>query len=124
MRTDIEPVINGAKSHLNLAGVRNEKSVTLEEIVRSTRIAQHFLEAIEAENFGRLPGGVYNTSYIRQYARAIGYDEKALLDHYRSKMEPPAVADAAPAPSWFRMDEALRHFLQNVSARRRSQHAA
>ena len=122
MRTDVEPLMNGAKTHLNLAGVRNEKSVTLEEIVRSTRIAQHFLEAIEAENFGRLPGGVYNTSYIRQYARAIGYDEKALLDHYRSKMEPLAVADAAPTPGWSRIDEALRHFLQ--SARRRSQHAA
>ena len=124
MRTDVEHLMNGAKTHLNLAGARNEKDITLDEIVRSTRIAQHFLQAIEAEDFGQLPGGVYNTSYLRQYARAIGYDEIALLGHYRSKMEPIEVAEAAPVPRRFRIDEALRHFLQNVSARRRSQHAA
>lgn len=124
MRTDVEHLMNGSKTHLNLAGARSEKRVTLEEIVRSTRIAQHFLEAIEAENFGHLPGGVYNTSYLRQYARATGYDETVLLEHYRSRMQPVEMAEAKPAPSRFRIDEALRHFLQNVSVRRRSQHAA
>src|SRR5258708_3995955 len=117
MRTDVE-LINGAKSHLNLAGARLEKGVTLDEIVQSTRIAGHFLEAIETEDFGQLPGGVYNTSYIRQYARAIGYDEKALLDHYRSQVEPPKEAETAAANS-FRVDEALRNVFQFVTARRR-----
>ena len=62
MRTDVEHSVRGAKSHLNLAGARLEKGVTLEEIVQSTRIAGHFLEAIESEDFGQLPGGVYNTT--------------------------------------------------------------
>jgi cytoskeletal protein RodZ len=124
MRTDVELLINGAKSHLNLAAARLEKGVTLEEIALSTRIAQHFLEAIEAEDFGQLPGGVYNTSYIRQYARAIGYDERALLGHYRSQIEPPNVAEPAPAPNWFRIDEVFRNFLQYVITRRRSHHPA
>jgi cytoskeletal protein RodZ len=124
MRTGDEQLIIDAKSHLNLAGARNEKGVTLEEIARSTRIAPHFLEAIEAENFGRLPGGVYSTSYIRQYARAIGYDETALLGHYRSQIEPPKVPEAAPASSLFRVDEALRNVFQYVITRRRSHHAA
>jgi cytoskeletal protein RodZ len=118
MRTDVEHLVRGAKSHLNLAGARLEKGVTLEEIVQSTRIAGHFLEAIESEDFGQLPGGVYNTSYIRQYARAIGYDETALLDHYRSQIEPPKEAEAAAASS-FRVDEALRNVFQFVTARRR-----
>lgn len=106
-----------AKSHLNLAGARLEKGVTIEEIVHSTRIAQHFLDAIETENFGRLPGGVYNTSYIRQYARAIGYDETVLLAHYRSQMEPPKMPQTAPASSLFRVDEVLRNVFQYVSTR-------
>ena len=118
MRTDVEHSVSGAKSHLNLAGARREKGVTLEEIVQSTRIAGHFLEAIETEDFGQLPGGVYNTSYIRQYARAIGYDETALLAHYRSQIEPPKEAEAAAASS-FRVDEALRNVFQFVTARRR-----
>jgi cytoskeletal protein RodZ len=118
MRTDVEQLINGAKSPLNLAAARLEKGVTLEEIEQSTRIATHFLEAIETEDFGQLPGGVYNTSYLRQYARAIGYDETALLDHYRSQIEPPKEAEAAAASS-FRVDEALRSVFQFVTARRR-----
>jgi cytoskeletal protein RodZ len=118
MRTDVEHLVRGAKAHLNLAGARLEKGVTLEEIVQSTRIAEHFLEAIESEDFGQLPGGVYNTSYLRQYARAIGYDETALLDHYRSQTEPPKEAEAAAASS-FRVDEALRNVFQFVTARRR-----
>ena len=32
------------------------------------------LRAIEAGEFQKLPGGVYSTSYIRQYARAIEFD--------------------------------------------------
>ena len=124
MRTDVEHLRTGVKTRLNLAGARNQKSITLDEIVRSTRIAQHFLEAIEAEDFGHLPGGVYNTSYLRQYARATGYDESALLEHYYSRIQPMEMAEAKPAPSRFRIDEALRHFLQNVGTRRRSQHAA
>jgi len=124
MRTDGEQPIDGAKSKLNLAGARSENGITLEDITQSTKIAMHFLEAIESENFGELPGGVYNTSYLRQYARAIGYDEIALLGHYRLQVEPPAEAQARSAPRGFRLDEALRTVFQHVIARHRSHHAA
>jgi cytoskeletal protein RodZ len=54
----------------------------------------HFLRAIEAEEFEKLPGGIFNTSYLRQYARATGYDESELLAHYY-KCNPPAEAEPA-----------------------------
>ena len=74
-----------AGSGVSLASVRERKGMTLEGIAQATRIASHYLEAIEAEEFDKLPGGVYNTSYLRQYARAIGYNESALLDLYRAR---------------------------------------
>ena len=46
-----------------------------------------FLLAIESGDFAQLPGGIYNTSYIRQYARHIGYEEAELLAYYRSLAE-------------------------------------
>jgi cytoskeletal protein RodZ len=53
-----------------------------------------YLEAIEGSQFDQLPGGLFNTSYIRQYARAIDYDEWELLASYDSGLpeepEPPA----------------------------------
>ena len=72
---------------LSLVSVRERIGITLEEISQSTRIASHYLQAIEAEEFAKLPAGVYATSYIRQYARAIGYSETALLDQYRARTE-------------------------------------
>ena len=45
------------------------------------------MEAIERGDFGKLPGGIYNTSYIRQYARAIDYDESQILDVYYQMMK-------------------------------------
>jgi cytoskeletal protein RodZ len=41
------------------------------------------LEAIERGDFRKLPGGIYDTNYIKQYARAIDYDESAILALYR-----------------------------------------
>jgi cytoskeletal protein RodZ len=67
---------------LTAVTVRKKAGVTLREISERTKISMRNLEAIENGDFRRLPGGVYATSYIRQYARAIGYDEFELLSHY------------------------------------------
>ena len=79
---------------LNLAPARQAKGLSLEEIARATKIAVRFLEAIEAEDFGKLPARVYAASYIRQYAQAIGYDEAAVLAGYCAQREPEAAASS------------------------------
>ena len=81
---------------LSLASVRERIGVTLEEIAQSTRIASHYLRAIEVEEFAKLPAGVYATSYIRQYARAIGYSETTLLDHYHAQSDEEAGEEVLP----------------------------
>ena len=83
-------------SVLGLAEIRRNRGISLEQIADSTKLGIRVLEAIERGEFRKLPGGIYNTNYIRQYARAIDYDESALIDFYRRQT---AVAeDAAPAP--------------------------
>src|ERR1035437_3987646 len=74
------------KSVLGLSTIRRNRGVSLEQIAESTKISIRSLEAIEQGDFRKLPGGIYNTSYIRQYARAIEYDESALLDFYTREM--------------------------------------
>ena len=66
----------------DLSAIRRRKGISLEEIARSTKISTRYLEAIEKSDFDVLPGGVFRTSYIRQYARAIDYDEWDLLSYY------------------------------------------
>jgi cytoskeletal protein RodZ len=75
----------------DLAAIRRAKGISLREISEATKIGTRYLEAIEASQFDKLPGGVFSTSYIRQYARAIDYDEWDLLASYDSTVsEEPA----------------------------------
>lgn len=66
------------------AAKRRERGITLDHIANSTKISVRCLKAIEDGEFAKLPGGIYNTSYIRQYARAIDVDECELVEVYRS----------------------------------------
>jgi cytoskeletal protein RodZ len=70
------------KSVLGLATIRQNRGISLEQIAETTKIGVRSLDAIERGDFQKLPGGIYSTSYIRQYARAIDYDEIALLEFY------------------------------------------
>jgi len=83
------------KSVLGLSTIRMNRGISLEQIAESTKIGIRLLEAIERGEFQKLPGGIYNTSYIRQYARAIEYDESAILEFYRVEM---ARTDQAAMP--------------------------
>jgi cytoskeletal protein RodZ len=73
-------------SVLGLSTIRRNRGISLEQIAESTKISIRSLEAIEQGDFRKLPGGIYNTSYIRQYARAIEYDECALIAFYTREM--------------------------------------
>ncbi len=75
------------KSVPAVAVERSRRGVTLEQIRDCTKIGLFFLQAIENGEFHKLPGGIYSTSYIRQYAQAAGVDENPLLQHYRATMQ-------------------------------------
>ena len=68
-----------------VASLRQTKGISLEEIARNTKLKVTTLQAIENGDFDVLPGGIYNISYIRQYARAIGADESDLVQIYQAK---------------------------------------
>jgi len=61
---------------------REGRGVGLREISDQTRISVHYLEAIEANDYKRLPGGVFNRSFIKAYAKCIGYDEREAIEGY------------------------------------------
>ena len=65
---------------------RIRSGVSLELICERTKISRHFLEAIEERAYQRLPGGIFDINYIRQYAEQIGYSADTLLEDYRSRM--------------------------------------
>jgi cytoskeletal protein RodZ len=77
--------MNGDTNVLGLAAIRRNRGVSLEQIAETTKISMRALQAIEVGEFNRLPGGIYNTNYLRQYAQAIDFDAGTLLDYYYRK---------------------------------------
>ena len=65
---------------------REARSIPLREISDQTRISMHYLEAIESNDYKRLPGGIFNRSFVKAYARYVGYDEKEAVEGYTRYM--------------------------------------
>lgn len=82
---------------------REERGISLRDISEQTRISMRFLEAIETNDYKRLPGGIFNKSFIRSYAKYIGYDEREAMEGYantlREKGESPDDIQITPAKS-------------------------
>lgn len=75
-----------------LASLRRSKGISLEEIAHRTKLRVTILQAIEDANFKLLPGGIYNISYLRQYAREIGVDESSVIQLYANNYADPGSA--------------------------------
>jgi cytoskeletal protein RodZ len=88
---------------------REMRRVSLEEISAATRIGTRFLEALEDEQWDRLPGGVFNRGFVRAVARFLGLDEESLLAEYSL-----ATNDRPPSATW-----AAEAAKQESGARRR-----
>ncbi|MGH9908588.1 MAG: helix-turn-helix domain-containing protein [Pyrinomonadaceae bacterium] len=65
---------------------REQRGIPLREISDETRISVRYLEAIEANDYKRLPGGIFNRSFVKAYARCVGYDEKEAVEAYARHM--------------------------------------
>jgi cytoskeleton protein RodZ len=65
---------------------REERGIPLREISNQTRISMRYLEGIETNDYKRLPGGIFNKSFVKSYARLVGFDEKLAVEGYASLM--------------------------------------
>src|SRR6185295_6818261 len=65
---------------------REEQGIALREISNQTRISMRYLEAIETNDFKRLPGGIFNRSFVKAYAKHVGFDEHQALEGYARLM--------------------------------------
>jgi cytoskeletal protein RodZ len=76
---------------------RELREVSPNEVVVATRISLRFLEALENEDWDKLPGGIFNRGFVRAIARYLGLDEENLLAEY-DQARGDQSAEAASAP--------------------------
>lgn len=61
---------------------REALGISLREISDETRIGVRFLKAIELNQYSVLPGGIFNRSFIRAFARHVSFSEEEALHLY------------------------------------------
>lgn len=74
--------------------------MTLEQIATQTKIGQYLLQAIEANQFDRLPGGLLTRSFLRQYAQVLGLDAEEVVASFKQQFEEPVLALSALQPKY------------------------
>jgi len=64
---------------------REALGLSLTEIAESTRIGTRFLKAIEADEFGVLPEGIYARSFVKAFARYVKMDEDEAVSLFQQQ---------------------------------------
>src|SRR5689334_19446866 len=58
----------------HLRAARTARGITIRDISIRTRIALRSLEALEQNEIGKLPGGIFSRAFVRAYAQEVGLD--------------------------------------------------
>jgi cytoskeleton protein RodZ len=65
-----------------LRHARTRKGLTLSQLSRTTKINVGQLEALEMNDFDRLPASIYTRGFLRAYAREVDLDPEEIVDEY------------------------------------------
>src|SRR5688572_30551493 len=86
-------------AHLKQA--REARGISLRQIATATKISMGALEALERNDFSRLPGGIFSRAFVRAYALEVGLDPEQTVNdflveyeehgNHRAEMAPPEV---------------------------------
>ncbi|MEL6874015.1 MAG: RodZ domain-containing protein [Pseudomonadota bacterium] len=84
-----------------LKQAREQKSLSIEEVAKTTRIPQRHLSSIEIGDFDALPGRTYAIGFAKSYARAVGLSDAAIGTQLREEMDDQGHAAYQPETSGY-----------------------
>jgi hypothetical protein len=65
-----------------LSAVRDARGLSLQEMSDSSRISVRYLQALEDDDFERLPSATFVRGYVREMARLLELDEDRVVEGY------------------------------------------
>ncbi len=65
-----------------LQQAREERGISLSEVAEQTRISPAYLESIENDDYGNLPGGIFTKGFIKTFAKYVGVSEQEAMTDY------------------------------------------
>lgn len=79
---------------------RELRGITLKHIAGQTKVSIGLLEALEADDLSRWPGGIFRRAFVKSYAQQVGLDPDAVMrriDAQHPLPDSPAGEGVAPA---------------------------
>lgn len=70
-----------------LRNAREAQGISLKDIAARTKISVTALEALERNDFTRLPGGIFGRAFARAYALEVGLDADETVASFMAKLE-------------------------------------
>jgi cytoskeleton protein RodZ len=74
---------------------RLRRKVELASIAAELKISSRMLEAIETDDYDKLPGGVFAKSFVRQYANLLGLDADEVATQFEQAARLPELTNLA-----------------------------
>ncbi len=85
-----------------LKEARESRFYTIAEIEKATKIRQELIEALEADNYNKLPPPTFVQGFIKNYSKFLGLDTEKLLAIFRrefsDRKNPPKISDSWKNP--------------------------
>src|SRR5262245_29165193 len=72
---------------VRLKSARETQSVSLRHIATVTKISLSTLEALERDDFSRLPGGIFGRAFVRAYAAEVRLDPDLTVQEFLVEYE-------------------------------------
>jgi len=76
---------------------RESRNTTIEQMAGATQVELRYLEALERNDLGSMPGRAFGKLYIRAYADVLGFDPQPLIEDYDREHRGPPERHAEPA---------------------------
>jgi cytoskeletal protein RodZ len=81
-----------------LKQARLARGISLAQIAAVTKISARSLEAVERNDFSKLPGGIFARAFVRAYAGEVGLDPEAALQQFLEQCPAEMAAVPTDAP--------------------------
>lgn len=86
----------GMRPGRELAEARERRNQTVAEIAQQLKLSPHQIEALEADDYARLPGAVFVRGFVRNYARLVELDGEALVARLELSQTATTAINAVP----------------------------
>jgi cytoskeletal protein RodZ len=73
---------------------REQRKVSIETICDKTKVSSRHLLALEAGQYGELPGGVFRKGIVRSYLAALGLEESPWLERFEASLRESGAEDS------------------------------